>query len=111
MCRALFLLPFGLIGTLAAQQPRRCDYHDPKWSPTGDLIAFYSNRDGDFDVYTIRADGGDLRRLTNHPGRDGGPSWAPDGRSLVFVSDSISRGTLHFMDRLGAPIPDRPPCA
>ena len=36
----------------------------PQWSPTGDVIMFTSDRDGDFELYTIRADGTQLRRLT-----------------------------------------------
>jgi Tol biopolymer transport system component len=29
----------------------------PKWSPKGDVIAFTSNRDGDWEIYTVRLDG------------------------------------------------------
>jgi WD40 repeat protein len=45
--------------------------HDnfPSWSPKGNRIAFTSNRDGDYEIYTIRPDGSDLRRLTNTPGK------------------------------------------
>ncbi|MBI3696723.1 MAG: PD40 domain-containing protein [Acidobacteria bacterium] len=58
----------------------------PVWSPKGDLIAFTSFRDADFEVYTIHPDGNGLRRLTRTPGNDGHCSWSPDGQWLLFSS-------------------------
>ena len=58
----------------------------PAWSPTGDLIAFTGKRDGDFDIYTIRADGSALKRLTTTPGNDAHCVWSPDGKHLLFSS-------------------------
>jgi Tol biopolymer transport system component len=40
----------------------------PTWSPRGDWIAFTSKRDGDYEIYRIRPDGTDLKRLTQSPG-------------------------------------------
>jgi TolB protein len=37
------------------------------WSPRGDLIVFTSDRDGDWELYTIRPDGRGLK-LTRSPG-------------------------------------------
>ena len=41
-------------------------YHNenPRWSPAGRHIVFSSNRSGSYDVYTMAADGSDVRRLT-----------------------------------------------
>jgi Tol biopolymer transport system component len=73
---------------------------NPAFSPDGEWIAFSSNRDSpddlfwsagapdDYragDVYVMRVDGTDVRRLTEYPGWDGSPAWASDG-SLVFYS-------------------------
>lgn len=60
--------------------------HDnfPSWSPDGDLIAFTSFRDGDYEIYTIKPDGTELRRLTNTPGNDAHSSWSPDGKWIAF---------------------------
>ena len=58
----------------------------PQWSPKGDRIAFVSNRDGDFEIYTIKPDGTDLRRLTHSPGNDSHCVWSPDGEWIVFSS-------------------------
>ena len=47
-------------------------------------IAFTSVRDGDMEIYSMNADGSDVRRLTNRVGPDGGPFWSRDGKRLVF---------------------------
>jgi Tol biopolymer transport system component len=77
----------------------------PRWSPDGQFIAFSSNRahygpqpeqgTPDFDVYVMRADGSEVRRLTVDPGNDADAAWLPDGQSLVFSSDRASRGDLY----------------
>ena len=77
----------------------------PRWSPDGQFIAFASNRahygpqaeqgSPDLDVYVMRADGSQMRRLTSDPGNDADPSWLPDGQSLVVTSDRSSRGDLY----------------
>jgi Tol biopolymer transport system component len=58
----------------------------PAWSPDGTRIAFFGNLDEDsWDLYTVRADGTDLDRLTSANAYDRNPSWSPDGRTIVFV--------------------------
>ena len=49
-------------------------------------IAFDSNRDGNFEIYVMDADGANLQRLTNHPDGDFHPSWSPDGKWIAFLS-------------------------
>ncbi len=49
---------------------------------TYDLTAGTSN----VDIWRVDADGTRLRQLTRNAARDADPSWAPDGRSFVFVS-------------------------
>jgi Tol biopolymer transport system component len=79
---------------------------NPRWSPDGTRIAFKSNRahyEGptpeqgrvDHDIYTMAADGSDIRRITTDPADEHDPSWAPDGKSLIYSSDKDSRGDLY----------------
>jgi Tol biopolymer transport system component len=51
----------------------------PSWSPTGSKIAFERERDGDFDIYVMNADGSEPTRLTDDPATDRFPAWSPAG--------------------------------
>jgi len=59
----------------------------PEASPDGKMVAFMSRRDGNWEIYVVKSDGSDLRRLTDNPAIDGLPTWSPDGRYIAFVSD------------------------
>jgi len=50
------------------------------------LIAFYSERDGNAEIYIMDANGGNQRRLTSDPASDLYPALSPDGRGIAFVS-------------------------
>jgi dipeptidyl aminopeptidase/acylaminoacyl peptidase len=65
---------------------------DPQVSPNGRLIVFTrretdleANR-GRTDLWLVGADGTGLRRLTSHTAGDSNPRWAPDGKSIWFIS-------------------------
>src|SRR4051794_10077329 len=65
---------------------------DPTWSPDGTRIAFSSNRDGNFDIYTMAADGSDVQQVTfvdrEHDWdyvESFEPTWSPDGTQLAFT--------------------------
>jgi hypothetical protein len=64
-------------------------------------IAFESFRHGNGDIYTIKADGKDLIRLTDHPAMEGFPTWAPDGEKIAFVSDRNGNNDIYTMNADG----------
>ncbi len=64
----------------------------PSWSPDGSHIVFLSNRSADpaqmLDeqaVYTISAEGTDLRKVAARPGRKSSPAFSPDGQQISFL--------------------------
>ena len=58
----------------------------PLWSPRGDLIMFSRQADGDYEIYTIKPDGSDVKRLTTARGNDAHMAWSPDGEQIAFAS-------------------------
>ena len=49
-------------------------------------IVFYSDRDGNWEIFVMNADGSGLTNITNNPAWDVGASWSPDGRRIAFQS-------------------------
>jgi TolB protein len=70
-------------------------YGTPVWSPRGDLIAFTKLYRNKFYIGVMRSDGSGERLLTENYYQEA-PSWAPNGRVLIFYretpSDSSGRG-------------------
>jgi TolB protein len=64
-------------------------YATPVWSPRGDLIAFTKMDKGRFYIGVMRPDGKGERLLTESY-LDEGPTWAPNGRVLIFFRQSPS---------------------
>lgn len=66
------------------------------------LLAFASTRGGSDDVYMIRVDGSEIKRLTNNPANDNEPAWSPDGSRIVFVSDRNGNPQILLMNADGS---------
>jgi len=64
-------------------------------------IAFASDRDGNFEIYLMDADGGGQTRLTENAGEDHGPAWSPDGQRLAFVSTRDGNAEIYVMNADG----------
>lgn len=65
-------------------------YATPVWSPRGDLIAFTKFRRGRFHIGVMRPDGTGERLLTESF-LDEAPTWAPNGRVIMFFRQEPRR--------------------
>ena len=81
----VYLAPIG------GGTPRRITQKSPSywhgWSPDGKTLAFVGQRNGEFDIYTILAAGGEEKRMTTAKGLDDGPEYSPDGKFIYFNSE------------------------
>jgi TolB protein len=60
---------------------------DPAWAPNGQLLSFSWRRpEGNYDLYLMDAASHQIVELTRDSARNERPSWAPDGRHIVFES-------------------------
>jgi Tol biopolymer transport system component len=64
-------------------------------------IAFASDRDGNFEIYSMDTDGGAQTRLTENPSEDYSPTWSPDGSRLAFVSTRDGNAEIYVMNADG----------
>ncbi|WP_247236620.1 DUF5050 domain-containing protein [Telluribacter sp. SYSU D00476] len=66
-------------------------------SPDGKTLVYCAERDGAWDVYSISANGGEEKRLTDAPGLDDGPEYSYDGQWIYFNSNRSGRMHLYRM--------------
>ena len=66
----------------------------PTWSPDGSVLAFASNRSGNFEIYVRRVEGGQEVNVTDDKGEDYQPAFSPNGDSVAFVSTRSSRSGM-----------------
>jgi len=71
--------------------------------PATSRIAFTSDRDGNDEIYVIKADGLGLTRLTDNPEpeHDCYPAWSPDGNRIAFDSDRDNNAEIYVMNADG----------
>ena len=76
-------------------------YTTPVWSPRGDFIAFTKQNGNEFHIGVMKPDGSDERILTSSY-LDEGPTWAPNGRVLMFFRETPGSGPhLYTVDITG----------
>lgn len=73
------------------------DDGDPNFSPDGTKILFTSDRDGDSELFTMDATGGNVVQLTMNTAEDIYPAWSADGMKIAFSRD----GSIYTMSANG----------
>ena len=64
-------------------------------------IVFGSNRGGNWDIYSMDANGNNLLQLTDDPASEEEPAVSPDGRRIAFKSNRVLSPELYVMDSDG----------
>ncbi len=78
----------------------------PDWSPDGNFIVASVVENCKlpaincvFDIYTINADGTNLKNLTKTSASEWVPTWSPDGQKIAFASDRDKDSEIYVMDK------------
>jgi hypothetical protein len=74
----------------------------PSFSPDGGRIAFRTDRDGNGEIYVMKADGTGETRLTDDPALDGEPAFSPDGQRIAFRSHRDGPAEIFVMNADGS---------
>ena len=73
------------------------------FSPDGSKIAFTTDRDGQTQIYVMKPDGSEQKRLHVSQSNDEEPAWSPDGKWIAFRSDRDGkRSQLYVMKADGS---------
>lgn len=65
-------------------------------------ILFSSNRDGNFEIYKMNADGTDQQRLTNSPESESGGRWSPNGQKILYIKSIVTALQIWVMNADGS---------
>ena len=76
----------------------------PSWSPDGNEVVFYSERDGKADLVVADRAGRNRRTLSQTPADEGGPAFSPNGQFIAFDSDAGGSFDIWIMRRDGSDV-------
>ncbi|GMU83899.1 MAG: acyl-peptide hydrolase [Planctomycetota bacterium] len=98
------------VATGKAKQLSSGDYDDrePRFSPSGRLVSFVSNRVANPDMYiengdifVVKPGGGPIKQITQGPGSVTGHSWSPDSKTIAYVGNPGKAGeSWKYNDRI-----------
>lgn len=85
------LTAVGIAGCDGSRSSFKWRDTEASWSPSGETIAFVSNREHPHDtdanvLYVMKADGTASRKLTDDATSADFPSYSPDGRSILYIA-------------------------
>ena len=68
------------------------------WSPTGEMVAYSARQDGGFRLAMVDPSGlGDERIVTQGPGSEEHPSWAPNGQHVTYSSNGPTQSGIYVL--------------
>ena len=72
------------------------------WSPDGQRLVFDSDRDGNFDIYTMQVDGSQLTQLTKKTIPENDPDWSPNGTQIIYTVSEAAGWSIYVMNADGS---------
>lgn len=79
------------------------DDADPAVSPDGTLLAFASNRNGNWDLYAMQLADGSLQQLTQTSAAEANPTWDPASRRLAYEVWQMGAADLWLLNLSATP--------
>jgi Tol biopolymer transport system component len=77
--------------------------YDAAWSADGSKVAFSACcPNGNYEIYSMNADGTGLTQLTDNTARDTLPAWSPSGDRIVFTSERDGNKEIYVMNADGS---------
>jgi TolB protein len=97
----IFITPAGggQASALTPYSVTRVKFQAPDWSPTDNEIVFYGESLGGFHLMIANADRPGSARQITETGSNEDPSWAPDGRHIVFTGVGREGAGLYVIDK------------
>ena len=68
---------------------------------TNGLITYYSNQDGNYNIFVMKPDGTRQCQITNGKSKNVCGVWSPDGKKMIFSSDRHGNSEIYIMDAYG----------
>jgi len=92
-----WLLSISGGSALVSASPAEASISGIQASDPSGMIVFASQRDGNFEIYTMNADGSNPTRLTNNSWDDWAPVWSPDGQYIAYSAQSNGNKQIYRM--------------
>lgn len=90
--QSIFIVAFVVIAILFQSMPKeKCEEYE-------EYIVLTSTRNGNYEIYSMKPDGSELRRLTYNQFDDYNPSISPDGQRIAFVSHRDGDYEIYIMN-------------
>ena len=90
------------IKTVAGTEGKLSHEEWPSWSPDGQWIAYSSTKDDNQEIYIVKSDGSEKKRLTTEVAIDAHPAWSPDGKKIAFSTSRWGDLELAVMNADGS---------
>jgi len=87
------------------QRSVSAEFPNSAWNPVlnadGRTLIFFSNREGNYDIWSMETDGRHVSRLTSNEHMDFFPTWSPKGDRIAFISDRSGEIAVWTMEKDG----------